>query len=88
MRAYEGGPDTSGPNLGKSYLAVKGQANIDPRIEGRIETYLTNWYSWGSAMGPLNCEHTLTAIFEHDAKQLAVFLLPLRNPRAHTQSSS
>ena len=49
----EGGPDTSGPNLGKTYLAIKAQANVDPRIEGRIETYLTNWYSWGDAMGPL-----------------------------------
>ena len=54
MRGYEGGPDTNGPGLGKSYLAVKGAANVDPRIEGRIETYLTNWYSWGRAMGPLN----------------------------------
>ena len=50
----EGGPDTSGPNLGKEYLATKGQANIDPRMEGRVATYLTNWYSWGAAMGPLN----------------------------------
>jgi hypothetical protein len=54
MRAYEGGPDTSGPNLGKDYLAIKGEANVDPRIAARIETYLTNWYSWGDAMGPLN----------------------------------
>jgi hypothetical protein len=57
----EGGPDTSGPNLGKAYLAIKGQANIDPRIEGRIQTYLTNWYSWGDAMGPLcvaACPHS------------------------------
>ena len=50
MRAYEGGPDTSGPNLGNAYLTIKGQANVDPRIEGRIATYLTNWYSWGDAM--------------------------------------
>jgi hypothetical protein len=42
------------PNLGKPYLEVKGQANVDPRITGRIQTYLTNWYSWGAAMGPLN----------------------------------
>jgi hypothetical protein len=43
MRAYEGGPDTSGPNLGKDYLVTKGQANVDPRIKDRIVTYLTNW---------------------------------------------
>ena len=54
MRAYEGGPDTSGPKLGKAYLAIKGAANVDPRMKSRIETYLANWYSWGDAMGPLN----------------------------------
>ena len=54
MRAYEGGPDTSGPNLGEAYLATKGNATIDPRMQSRLETYLHNWYSYGRAMGPLN----------------------------------
>lgn len=54
MRAYEGGPDTSGPNLGNAYLAVKGAATVDQRIEARVETYLTNWFQYGRAMGPLN----------------------------------
>jgi len=54
MRAYEGGPDTAGPNLGPAYLAVKGAASVDARIQGRVETYLTSWYAYGSIMGPLN----------------------------------
>lgn len=54
MRAYEGGPDTSGPNLGETYLATKGNATVDPRMQGRIETYLNNWWQYGRAMGPLN----------------------------------
>lgn len=54
FRGYEGGPDTSGPNLGAQYLAIKGNATVDPRIQGRLTTYLTNWYAYGRAMGPLN----------------------------------
>ena len=54
MRAYEGGPDTAGPNLGPAYLKVKGDASVDPRIQARVETYLTSWYQYGAAMGPLN----------------------------------
>lgn len=54
MRAYEGGPDTSGPNLGTQYLEIKGNATLDPRIQSRVETYLNNWYQYGRAMGPLN----------------------------------
>lgn len=54
MRAYEGGPDTSGPNLGNTYLETKGNATLDPRIQSRVETYLNNWYQYGQAMGPLN----------------------------------
>ena len=54
MRAYEGGPDTSGPNLGAAYLAVKGAATVDPRIEARVATYLTKWFEYGRAVGPLN----------------------------------
>jgi hypothetical protein len=54
MRAYEGGPDTSGPNLGLDYLGIKGNATVDPRIQARVETYLTHWYEYGRVMGPLN----------------------------------
>jgi hypothetical protein len=54
MRAYEGGPDTSGPNLGQAYLEIKGNATLDPRIQTRVETYLNNWYQYGRIMGPLN----------------------------------
>lgn len=54
FRAYEGGPDTSGPNLGQAYLAVKGNATVDPRMQARVTTYLNNWYEYGRAMGPLN----------------------------------
>jgi hypothetical protein len=54
MRAYEGGPDTSGPNLGDAYLQVKGNATVDPRIQARVQKYLDNWYEWGRVMGPLN----------------------------------
>ena len=43
MRAYEGGPDTSGPNLGPQYLAVKGDATVDPRMQPAVTTYLQNW---------------------------------------------
>jgi hypothetical protein len=54
MRAYEGGPDTSGPNLGEHYLEVKGNATVDPRIQTRVFDYLRDWYAYGRAMGPLN----------------------------------
>lgn len=96
MRAYEGGPDTSGPNLGKPYLAIKGQANIDPRIEGRIATYLTNWYSWGDAMGPLNYfvagatnlidQYGSYGILED--MRVQVRLNPPRDPRLYTKLTS
>lgn len=43
MRAYEGGPDTSGPNLGQEYLTVKGNATVDPRMQSAVTTYLQNW---------------------------------------------
>jgi hypothetical protein len=43
MRAYEGGPDTSGPNLGPEYLAVKGNATLDPRMQPAVTSYLENW---------------------------------------------
>jgi hypothetical protein len=54
FRAYEGGPDTSGPNLGPTYLGIKGNATVDSRIQQRVETYLTQWYQYGRVMGPLN----------------------------------
>jgi len=54
MRAYEGGPDTSGPNLGERYLETKGNATVDARMQDRVTTYLNNWFEYGRAMGPLN----------------------------------
>lgn len=55
MRAYEGGPDTSGPNDPIS-LYAKGNASIDTRMTDLGHSYLTTWAQWGDAalVGPLN----------------------------------
>ena len=52
FRAYEGGPDTSGPNLGAAYLEAKGNATVDPRMQPAVTTYLQNWCApqWGSCI--------------------------------------
>jgi hypothetical protein len=54
FRAYEGGPDTSGPALGAAYLAAKGAATVDARLQARVTRYLNDWFAYGRAMGPLN----------------------------------
>ena len=41
--AYEGSPDTGGPNN----IAAKRAAALDPQIQGICEKYLNTWYSWG-----------------------------------------
>jgi hypothetical protein len=41
--AYEGGPDTFGPNN----IPAKKQAQLDPRILGIITDYLTHWFQHG-----------------------------------------
>ena len=33
---------------------MKADSAVDPRIQSRIVTYLTNWFQYGQAMGPLN----------------------------------
>jgi hypothetical protein len=48
VRAYEGGPDTFGPNG----IQAKADATLDPRMKAIVISYLTNWYSYG--FGPLN----------------------------------
>jgi hypothetical protein len=39
--AYEGGPDTFGPNS----VAAKKAATLDPRMAGLMQTYLSNYFS-------------------------------------------
>ncbi len=43
MAAYEGGPDTFGPNN----IAAKKAATLDPRMKDLVERYLKVWYSKG-----------------------------------------
>jgi hypothetical protein len=54
--AYEGGPDTYGPNN----VANKIAANLDPRMQGIVSKYLYDWYKAGGGLfewfvaGPTN----------------------------------
>jgi hypothetical protein len=54
--AYEGGPDTSGPNN----IAAKAAASLDPRMETLVINYLDAWYANGGGLfnwfvaGPTN----------------------------------
>eukprot|EP01012_Entosiphon_sulcatum_P023602 TRINITY_DN2869_c0_g1_i1.p1 TRINITY_DN2869_c0_g1~~TRINITY_DN2869_c0_g1_i1.p1 ORF type:complete len:646 (+),score=109.07 TRINITY_DN2869_c0_g1_i1:22-1938(+) len=48
VRAYEGGPDTFGPNG----IDAKYNATTDPRMKDISVSYLDTWYSYG--FGPLN----------------------------------
>ena len=41
--AYEGGPDTFGPNN----VAAKRAAQFDPRMKDLVVRYLNNWYAYG-----------------------------------------
>ncbi len=41
--AYEGGPDTFGPNN----IAAKMAAQFDPRMKDLVARYLNNWYAYG-----------------------------------------
>ncbi len=44
--AYEGGTDTFGPGS----LGAKKAANLDPRMQGICERYLSNWYQSGGQL--------------------------------------
>jgi hypothetical protein len=44
--AYEGGPDTFGPNN----IAAKKAASLDPRMEGLVVKYLDDWFSQGGGL--------------------------------------
>ena len=54
--AYEGGPDTFGPNN----VAAKAAAALDPRMEAIVSQYLQNWFAAGGGLfnwylaGPTN----------------------------------
>ncbi len=54
--AYEGGPDTSGPNNINAKIA----ASLDPRMEAMVISYLDGWYNTGGDLfswfvaGPTN----------------------------------
>jgi hypothetical protein len=54
--AYEGGPDTFGPNN----VAAKAAASLDPRMETLVSQYLQNWFAAGGELfnwylaGPTN----------------------------------
>ncbi len=54
--AYEGGPDTYGPNN----IAAKKAASLDPRMKDLVVQYLTDWYARGGGLfnwfvaGPTN----------------------------------
>ena len=43
MAAYEGGPDTFGPNN----IAAKKAATLDPQMQNLVQRYLTVWYQKG-----------------------------------------
>ncbi|MCX6390605.1 MAG: hypothetical protein NT122_08275, partial [Solirubrobacterales bacterium] len=45
LTAYEGGPDTFGPNN----VDAKTQATLDTRMQGLVERYLHVWYARGGA---------------------------------------
>ena len=46
LLAYEGGPDTFGPNN----IAAKREASLDPKMRELCVRYLNNWYKFGGGL--------------------------------------